>query len=162
MTYVDTVKTYQDDLEQYCNELEKENEFLKIVREGQGNKIIQLNQVLDKACQLLEKSSKENIKEINIMITTGIVTIKTKYMTKEELIKALNYDRKQYEKGYKDAMYEVKHPNPVKYEEMKKGMYLWDASTDYVFKVDDYFMILIDGIEGVNNRFYPVYTPNSK
>ena len=83
-------------------------------------------------------------------------------VNKEELIKALNYDRKQYEKGYKDAMYEVKHPNPVKYEEMKKGMYLWDASTDYVFKVDDYFMILIDGIEGVNNRFYPVYTPNSK
>ena len=92
MTYVDTVKTYQDDLEQYCNELEKENEFLKIVREGQGNKIIQLNQVLDKACQLLEETSKEKIKELNIMITTGIVTIKTKYMTKEDYKRELMKD----------------------------------------------------------------------
>lgn len=83
-------------------------------------------------------------------------------VNKEELQKALNYDRKQYEKGYKDAMYEVKHPCPIRYEQMEKGMYLWDEVTDYVFKVDDYFMILIDDIEGVNNRFYPVYTPNSK
>lgn len=54
-------------------------------------------------------------------------------VNKEELLKALNYDRKQYEKGYKDAMHEVKHPRPIRYEQMEKGMYLWDEVTDYVF-----------------------------
>lgn len=89
MTYVDTLRTYQDDLEKYCDELEKENEFLKIVREGQGNKIIKLNEALDKGCELLEESAKENIKELNIMITAGMVTIKTKYKTKEDWKKEL-------------------------------------------------------------------------
>lgn len=32
---------------------------------------------------------------------------------KEELLKALIYDRGQYDKGYEDAMNEVKHPQPT-------------------------------------------------
>lgn len=54
-------------------------------------------------------------------------------VNKEELLKALNYDRKQYEKGYKDAMYEVKHPNLVKYEEMKKKVCIYGTPQRIMF-----------------------------
>lgn len=40
---------------------------------------------------------------------------------KEELLKALIYDRVQYDKGYEDAMNEVKHPQPLKFEDLKEG-----------------------------------------
>lgn len=60
-------------------------------------------------------------------------------VNKEELLKALNYDRKQYEKGYQDAMNEVKQPRPLKYEEIKAGMYVWDNELRQCGKVDGTF-----------------------
>ena len=45
---------------------------------------------------------------------------------KEELLKALIYDRGQYDKGYEDAMNEVKHPQPLKFEDLAPGMWVWD------------------------------------
>lgn len=53
-------------------------------------------------------------------------------------------------------------PKKIKKEEIKVGMYLWDEVTDYIFKIDDYFMSCIADIENINNRFYPVYIPNNK
>ena len=45
---------------------------------------------------------------------------------KEELLKALIYDRGQYDKGYEDAMNEIKHPQPLKFEDLTPGMWVWD------------------------------------
>lgn len=56
---------------------------------------------------------------------------------KEELLKALNYDRKQYEKGYEDAMRKIKNPASLKYEEIKEGMWVYDLYSDTVIKVDE-------------------------
>ena len=44
---------------------------------------------------------------------------------KEELLKALIYDRGQYDEGYEDAMNEIKHPQPLKFEDLKEGMWIY-------------------------------------
>jgi len=56
---------------------------------------------------------------------------------KEELLKALNYDREQYQKGYEDAMNDVKHPRCLKFEEIKAGMRVYDIYSDTIIKVDE-------------------------
>lgn len=103
---------------------------------------------------------------------------------KEELLKALNYDRGQYDKGYEDAMNEVKHPRPLKYEEIKAGMYIWDNERKQCVKVETTF-IQHNGDEQTFNvvisrwinfrasfcrsiiifeedRFYPITIPNAE
>ena len=53
-------------------------------------------------------------------------------------------------------------PKRIKKEEIKTGMYLWDEVTDYVFKIDDYFISRIEDIENVNERFYEVHIPKAE
>ena len=53
---------------------------------------------------------------------------------KEELLKALIYDRGQYDEGYEDAMNEIKHPQPLKFEDLTPGMWVWDNFfTTFIF-----------------------------
>lgn len=102
-------------------------------------------------------------------------------VNKEELLKALNYDRKQYEKGYQDAMNEVKQPRPLKYEEIKAGMYIWDNELKQCAKVETTFIQLerdkhpfsllstrwinfengfLGNVAFEENIFYPITIPN--
>ncbi|RHQ84455.1 hypothetical protein DWX89_09140 [Coprobacillus sp. AF21-8LB] len=102
-------------------------------------------------------------------------------VNKEELLKALNYDRKQYKKGYQDAMNEVKQPRPLKYEEIKASMYIWDNELKQCAKVETTFIQLerdkhpfsllstrwinfengfLGNVAFEENRFYPITIPN--
>ena len=56
---------------------------------------------------------------------------------KEELLKALIYDRGQYDKGYEDAMNEVKHPQPLKFEDLKEGMWIYDAPYEEIVRIKE-------------------------
>lgn len=93
---------------------------------------------------------------------------------KEELLKALIYDRGQYDKGYEDAMNEVKHPQPLKFEELHENMWVYDVKNKcciYIeeFTVDNQMMIIRypmsnrdSNCEWCNfeeNRFYPIIIP---
>lgn len=91
---------------------------------------------------------------------------------KEELLKALIYDRRQYDKGYEDAMNEIKHPQPLKFEDFKRNMYVWDNEYKAIGKVDEVLtncncerlhIRYSNGGEIVDytkNRFYPIIIPN--
>lgn len=93
---------------------------------------------------------------------------------KEELLKALIYDRGQYDKGYEDAMNEVKHPQSLKFEELHENMWVYDVKNKcciYIeeFTVDNQMMIIRypmsnrdSNCEWCNfeeNRFYPIIIP---
>ena len=93
---------------------------------------------------------------------------------KEELLKALIYDRGQYDKGYEDAMNEVKHHQPLKFEELHENMWVYDVKNKcciYIeeFTVDNQMMIIRypmsnrdSNCEWCNfeeNRFYPIIIP---
>ena len=84
------------------------------------------------------------------------------HVNKEELVKALNYDRGQYEKGYNDCKEAIEHPAPLNAEDIKVGMYVWDKEIDYVFKVDDFFISCIEDMENKNERFYEVHIPKTE
>lgn len=59
---------------------------------------------------------------------------------KEELLKALIYDRGQYDKGYEDAMNDVKHPQPLKFEELHENMWVFDTYIKcaiYITKIEN-------------------------
>ena len=56
---------------------------------------------------------------------------------KEELLKALIYDRGQYDKGYEDAMNEVKHPQPLKFEDLKEEMWIYDAPYEEIVRIKE-------------------------
>ena len=115
--------------------------------------------------------------ENQVMKAIGGVGIR---VNKEELLKALNYDRKQYDKGYQDAMNEVKQPRPLRYEEIKAGIYVWDNELRQCGKVDGTFIQLerdkhpfsllntrwinfgngfLGNVAFEENRFYPVALP---
>ena len=116
--------------------------------------------------------------ENQVMKAVGKVGI---HVNKEELLKALNYDRKQYDKGYRDAMHKAKQPRPLKYEEIKAGMYIWDNELKQSAKVERTFTQLDDDEQPFNviasrwmdlrdgffrsaitfeeNRFYPIIIP---
>ena len=100
------------------------------------------------------------------------------HVNKEELVKALNYDRGQYEKGYEDAMRKIKNPPYLEYEEIKEGMWVYDHYSDTVIKVDETvcmptdcdFSIPLRFVKYIGNstlcatpyrrgRFYPVVIP---
>lgn len=59
---------------------------------------------------------------------------------KEELLKALNYDREQYKKGYEDAMKDFEHPQPLKFEELHENMWVFDMYIKcaiYITKIEN-------------------------
>ena len=79
---------------------------------------------------------------------------------KEELLKALIYDRGQYDKGYEDAMNEVKHPQPLKFEDYEEIVRIKEIeSNEWIFleciKSKDLSNTFFQ--EG---RFYPITIPN--
>lgn len=115
--------------------------------------------------------------ENQVMKAVGEVNIR---VNKEELLKAFNYDRKQYEKGYRDAMSEVKQPRSLKFEEIKADMYIWDNELKQCAKVETTFIQLegdkrpfsllstrwinfgngfLGNVVFEENRFYPVTLP---
>ena len=90
---------------------------------------------------------------------------------KEELLKALIYDRGQYDKGYEDAMNEVKHPQPLKFEDLKEGMWIYDAPYEEIVRIKEIesnewiFLECIKSKDLSNTffqegRFYPIQIPN--
>ena len=84
---------------------------------------------------------------------------------KEELLKALIYDRGQYYKGYEDAMNEVKHPQPLKFEDLKEGMWIYDAPYEEIVRIKGIFLECIKSKDLSNTffqegRFYPIQIPN--
>lgn len=90
---------------------------------------------------------------------------------KEELLKALIYDRGQYDKGYEDAMNEVKHPQPLKFEDLKEGMWIYDAPYEEIVRIKEIesnewiFLECIKSKDLSNTffqegRFYPITIPN--
>lgn len=90
---------------------------------------------------------------------------------KEELLKALIYDRVQYDKGYEDAMNEVKHPQPLKFEDLKEGMWIYDAPYEEIVRIKEIesnewiFLECIKSKDLSNTffqegRFYPITIPN--
>ena len=90
---------------------------------------------------------------------------------KEELLKALIYDRGQYDKGYEDAMNEVKHPQPLKFEDLKEGMWIYDAPYEEIVRIKEIesnewiFLEYIKSNDLFNTffqeeRFYPIQIPN--
>ena len=96
---------------------------------------------------------------------------------KEELLKALIYDRGQYDKGYEDAMNEVNHPQPLKFEDLAPGMWVWDNFFTTFTRVENTYLYPDDALAkgtkmitfycdtGVltrvfkENRYYPVQIP---
>lgn len=89
----------------------------------------------------------------------------------EELLKALIYDRGQYDKGYEDAMNEVKHPQPLKFEDLKEGMWIYDAPYEEIVRIKEIesnewiFLECIKSKDLSNTffqegRFYPITIPN--
>lgn len=90
---------------------------------------------------------------------------------KEELLKALIYDRGQYDKGYEDAMNEVKHPQPLKFEDLKEGMWIYDAPYEEIVRIKEIesnewiFLECIKSKDLSNTFFqegifYPIQIPN--
>lgn len=90
---------------------------------------------------------------------------------KEELLKALIYDRGQYDEGYEDAMNEVKHPQPLKFEDLKEGMWIYDAPYEEIVRIKEIesnewiFLECIKSKDLSNTffqeeRFYPITIPN--
>lgn len=90
---------------------------------------------------------------------------------KEELLKALIYDRRQYDKGYEDAMNEIKHPQPLKFEDLKEGMWIYDAPYEEIVRIKEIesnewiFLEYIKSNDLSNTffqeeRFYPITIPN--
>ena len=90
---------------------------------------------------------------------------------KEELLKALIYDRVQYDEGYEDAMNEVKHPQPLKFEDLKEGMWIYDAPYEEIVRIKEIesnewiFLECIKSKDLSNTffqegRFYPITIPN--
>ena len=90
---------------------------------------------------------------------------------KEELLKALIYDRGQYDKGYEDAMNEVKHPQPLKFEDLKEGMWVYDAPYEEIVRIKEIesnewiFLEYIKSKDLSNTFFqegifYPIQIPN--
>lgn len=90
---------------------------------------------------------------------------------KEELLKALIYDRGQYYKGYEDAMNEVKHPQPLKFEDLKEGMWIYDAPYEEIVRIKEIVSnewIFLECIKSKDlsntffqeGRFYPIQIPN--
>lgn len=96
---------------------------------------------------------------------------------KEELLKALIYDRVQYDEGYEDAMNEIKHPQPLKFEDLAPGMWVWDNFFTTFTRVENTYLYPDDALAkgtkmitfycdtGVltrvfkENRYYPVQIP---
>ena len=85
---------------------------------------------------------------------------------KEELLKALIYDR-----GYEDAMNEIKHPQPLKFEDLKEGMWIYDAPYEEIVRIKEIesnewiFLECIKSNDLSNTffqegRFYPITIPN--
>lgn len=90
---------------------------------------------------------------------------------KEELLKALIYDRGQYDEGYEDAMNEIKHPQPLKFEDLKEGMWIYDAPYEEIVRIKEIesnewiFLECIKSNDLSNTffqegRFYPITIPN--
>ena len=90
---------------------------------------------------------------------------------KEELLKALIYDRGQYDKGYEDAMNEVKHPQPLKFEELHENMWVYDrtyklcrqvhkfysnGSRDVIQFKSDHYPKLAEAYFFEEDRYYPI------
>ena len=89
---------------------------------------------------------------------------------KEELLKALIYDRGQYDEGYEDAMNEIKHPQPLKFEDLKEGMWIYDAPYEEIVRIKEIesnewiFLEYIKSKDLSNTffqegRFYPIKIP---
>ena len=96
---------------------------------------------------------------------------------KEELLKALIYDRGQYDKGYEDAMNKVKYPKPLKFEDLTPGMWVWDNFFTTFARLKNTYLYSDDALAkgtkmttfycdaGVltkpfeENRYYPVQIP---
>ena len=90
---------------------------------------------------------------------------------KEELLKALIYDRGQYDEGYEDAMNEIKHPQPLKFEDLTPGMWVYDAPYEEIVRIKEIesnewiFLEYIKSKDLSNTffqdgRFYPIAIPN--
>ena len=79
---------------------------------------------------------------------------------KEELLKALIYDRGQYDKGYEDAMNEVKHPQPLKFEDLKEGMWIYDAPYEEIVRIKEIKSKDLSNTFFQEGRFYPITIPN--
>ena len=90
---------------------------------------------------------------------------------KDVLLKALIYDRGQYDKGYEDAMNEVKHPQPLKFEDIKEGMWIYDAPYEENLRIKEIVSnqsIFLECIKSKDlsntffqeGRFYPITIPN--
>lgn len=87
------------------------------------------------------------------------------FQDKEELLKALIYDRGQYDEGYEDAMNEIKHPQPLKFEDLKEGMWIYDAPYKEIESNEWIFLECIKSKDLSNTffqegRFYPITIPN--
>ena len=90
---------------------------------------------------------------------------------KEELLKALIYNRGQYDEGYEDAMNEIKYPQPLKFEDLTPGMWVYDAPYEEIARIKEIesnewiFLEYIKSNDLFNTffqeeRFYPIQIPN--
>lgn len=61
---------------------------------------------------------------------------------KDELIKAMNYDRNQYSKGYKDGVKDVLDKIRAEIEELKNAPPCFDDMFEYKYAVDDVLAII--------------------
>lgn len=89
---------------------------------------------------------------------------------KDELVKALEYDRNQYQKGYEDAKTLYENTQPYKFEDLEINMFVFDLVKNRVNKIIETFdadcgipyLKLDDGfgewfiIEFEENRFFQV------
>ena len=61
-------------------------------------------------------------KDVDMQLEAGVIKAVQKasiYVDKDELLKALQYDRDQYRKGYEDALEKIVHCKDCKYGEQK-------------------------------------------
>ena len=120
---------------------------------------IVMKEVLQKMDEDFENSVFKAIQKVGINVD------------KEQLLKALIYDRGQYDKGYEDAMNEVKHPQPLEFEELHENMWVFDVKNKcciYIeeLTVDNQMMIIRYPMSNresncewcgfEENRFYPI------
>lgn len=81
---------------------------------------------------------------------------------KEELLKALIYDRGQYDEGYEDAMNEVKHPQPLKFEDLKEGMWIYDAPYEEIVRIKEIESNEWIFLECIKSRIYLIHFSRRK
>lgn len=180
---VDETYKYVEALEGYCEQLEKAYEDVKKGLDNACNKLEGLYLCIDVLTDKESKKDKEYWKKkvmkevfqkMNEDFENSVLKAVQKVginVDKEELLKALIYDRGQYDEGYEDAMNEIKHPQPLKFEDLKEGMWIYDAPYEEIVRIKEIesnewiFLECIKSKDLSNTffqegRFYPITIPN--